>query len=365
MGKMASQDTNDDDSTDGDFSAEEDAHDFSEDDEISFKKVDKSSRTKKNSYHDFSDEDLDDEDYCNDEDGNKKLEISNPSSKESHRSSKTPKGPCRAKVMATNSGSKLTVTFNANGQPVGENSVQFSSYLGNIASEMVPLTFSDWRAIKNGYKDLYWQSVLQKFILDEGCITYALQQIGRLWWAHKSRLRGKIRVYMKKKKDIACLKPKDCDDAEWEMFVKQMSRRKFILKSHKFQAMREKQDLPHTCSRQDYARLECEMQGISSSALPREVLQFGSKSHLKIITQVKSVTGSKILRILQAHGLTPEIPEDLYHLIKKVVTIFKHLERNRKDNDSKFRLILVESRIHRLARYYKRTKKLPLSRNSE
>ncbi|CAE5976481.1 unnamed protein product [Arabidopsis arenosa] len=46
------------------------------------------------------------------------------------------------------------------------------------------------------------------------------------------------------------------------------------------------------------------------------------------IVQVKSVTGSKILRILKAHG-------------------------------SKFRLILVESRIHRLARYYKKTKKLP------
>lgn len=77
------------------------------------------------------------------------------------------------------------------------------------------------------------------------------------------------------------------------------------------------------------------------------------------IAQVKSVTGSKILRILKAHGLAPEIPEDLYHLIKKAVAIRKHLERNRKDKDSKFRLILVESRIHRLARYYKRTKKLP------
>lgn len=58
-------------------------------------------------------------------------------------------------------------------------------------------------------------------------------------------------------------------------------------------------------------------------------------------------------------GLAPEIPEDLYHLIKKAVAIRKHLERNRKDKDSKFRLILVESRIHRLARYYKTTKKLP------
>jgi len=30
----------------------------------------------------------------------------------------------------------------------------------------------------------------------------------------------------------------------------------------------------------------------------------------------------------------------------------------RKDRDSKFRLILVESRIHRLARYYKRKSKI-------
>lgn len=33
----------------------------------------------------------------------------------------------------------------------------------------------------------------------------------------------------------------------------------------------------------------------------------------------------------------------------------QHLERNRKDKDSKFRLILIESRIHRLARYYRTT----------
>ncbi|KAJ8478277.1 hypothetical protein OPV22_022004 [Ensete ventricosum] len=77
------------------------------------------------------------------------------------------------------------------------------------------------------------------------------------------------------------------------------------------------------------------------------------------IAQVKSVTGNKILRILKAHGLQPGIPEDLYFLIKKAVAIRKHLERNRKDKDSKFRLILVESRIHRLTRYYKRTKQVP------
>merc|ERR1712151_627814 len=77
------------------------------------------------------------------------------------------------------------------------------------------------------------------------------------------------------------------------------------------------------------------------------------------IAQVKSVTGQKVVRILKANGLAPEIPEDLYMLIKKAVQVRKHLEKHRKDKDSKFRLILIESRIHRLARYYRTTKKLP------
>lgn len=58
-------------------------------------------------------------------------------------------------------------------------------------------------------------------------------------------------------------------------------------------------------------------------------------------------------------GLAPEIPEDLYHLIKKAVSVRKHLERNRKDKDSKYRLILIESRIYRLSRYYKKIGQLP------
>jgi len=77
------------------------------------------------------------------------------------------------------------------------------------------------------------------------------------------------------------------------------------------------------------------------------------------IPQVKAVTGNKILRILKSAGLAPQVPEDLYHMVKKAVNMRRHLERNRKDIDSKFRLILVESRIHRLARYYKQSKALP------
>ncbi|KAI7853385.1 40S ribosomal protein S13 [Circinella umbellata] len=134
-------------------------------------------------------------------------------------------------------------------------------------------------------------------------------------------------------------------------------------------------------------RMYCAGKGISGSALPyrrsppswlktntEEVVDLICKNAKKGLSpaqiglilrdshgipQVKSVTGTKIVRILKANGLAPEIPEDLYHLIKKSVTIRKHMERNRKDMDSKYRLILVESRIHRLARYYKTAGQLP------
>lgn len=77
------------------------------------------------------------------------------------------------------------------------------------------------------------------------------------------------------------------------------------------------------------------------------------------VPQTKNITGKKIIRVLKIKKIAPEIPEDLYFLIKKAVNVRKHLERNKKDKDSRFRLILIESKIHRLSRYYKRKNKLP------
>merc|ERR1711977_181830 len=92
--------------------------------------------------------------------------------------------------------------------------------------------------------------------------------------------------------------------------------------------------------------------GIAGSALPykRSAPRWLKTSPEEIKEQIFK---------LARKGLTPQIPEDLYHLIKKAVQVRKHLERNRHDKDSKFRLILIESRIHRLARYYRTKSQLP------
>lgn len=46
-------------------------------------------------------------------------------------------------------------------------------------------------------------------------------------------------------------------------------------------------------------------------------------------------------------------------MIKKAVSVRKHLEANRKDFDAKYRLRLIEARIHRLSRHFKTAKTLP------
>ena len=109
---------------------------------------------------------------------------------------------------------------------------------------------------------------------------------------------------------------------------------------------------------------------ISSSDLSEQIVKMAkrgsSPSQIGVVLrdqygvpQVKSVTGQKILRILKVAGVAPSLPEDLYHLIKKAVNVRKHIEKYRADRDGKFRLILIESRIHRLARYYRQAKALP------
>ena len=43
------------------------------------------------------------------------------------------------------------------------------------------------------------------------------------------------------------------------------------------------------------------------------------------VPSIKLLTGQKIVRLLKKNGCAPEIPEDIYCLIKKAVNIRRHL----------------------------------------
>ena len=77
------------------------------------------------------------------------------------------------------------------------------------------------------------------------------------------------------------------------------------------------------------------------------------------IPLVKPILGKSITEVLEEHGLAPQIPEDLMFLIRKAIKIRKHLEEHPKDMSAKRGLLLTESKIRRLIKYYKRVGKLP------
>jgi small subunit ribosomal protein S15 len=77
------------------------------------------------------------------------------------------------------------------------------------------------------------------------------------------------------------------------------------------------------------------------------------------IPNIKEVTGKSLGQIRQEHSLMPEIPEDIMALIKKSVSLKKHVEKNHKDESARRGITLTESKIKRLAKYYKRIGKLP------
>lgn len=77
------------------------------------------------------------------------------------------------------------------------------------------------------------------------------------------------------------------------------------------------------------------------------------------VPDVKLVTGKSIGDILAENGVAPQIPEDLFFLMKKAVNINTHLQSHPKDLGNKRGLQLVEAKIRRLVKYYKRVGKLP------
>jgi small subunit ribosomal protein S15 len=77
------------------------------------------------------------------------------------------------------------------------------------------------------------------------------------------------------------------------------------------------------------------------------------------VPSIKLTTGKQVTQILADGGISPRLPEYLQSLLKKAIRLDEHLKEKRKDLHNKRALTLVESRIRRLAKYYKRTGRLP------
>jgi small subunit ribosomal protein S15 len=76
------------------------------------------------------------------------------------------------------------------------------------------------------------------------------------------------------------------------------------------------------------------------------------------IPLVKPVLGKNITEILAENNIRRDMPEDLTQLVQKAVGLQKHLKAHNSDHRNVRSLELIEAKIHRLSRYYKRIGKL-------
>jgi small subunit ribosomal protein S15 len=77
------------------------------------------------------------------------------------------------------------------------------------------------------------------------------------------------------------------------------------------------------------------------------------------IPSAKPFVGMTIGQFLEAEKLSPKFPDYLLSLIKKAVGMRNHMRRNKPDLGNKVKLLHVESKIHRLVKYYRKEKRIP------
>lgn len=104
---------------------------------------------------------------------------------------------------------------------------------------------------------------------------------------------------------------------------------------------------------------------ISAKEVEKLVVQFSKDDNLSsseigirlrdtyAVPNVKALCGKSIKNILKENGVESSVPEDLQALVNKVYSLKKHLHANPKDVHNKRSLLLVESKIRRLTKYYK------------
>jgi len=77
------------------------------------------------------------------------------------------------------------------------------------------------------------------------------------------------------------------------------------------------------------------------------------------ISSIKSVTGKTMKQFMEENGINQEIPEDLEALVKRALSLQNHLKSNKGDRKNVRSLELLEAKVHRLSKYYKKKNVIP------
>jgi small subunit ribosomal protein S15 len=76
------------------------------------------------------------------------------------------------------------------------------------------------------------------------------------------------------------------------------------------------------------------------------------------VPSVQITTGKSVTQILEEKNFKKQLPQDMIDIISKYIDIAKHVEANKQDKTAKRGLVLAQSKLARLSKYYKRTGKI-------
>jgi small subunit ribosomal protein S15 len=71
------------------------------------------------------------------------------------------------------------------------------------------------------------------------------------------------------------------------------------------------------------------------------------------VPDVKLATGKKVTEILEDNDAAPDLPEDFRNLLERAVGLHEHMDEHPQDVQNKRALQNTESKIRRLADYYR------------
>ena len=77
------------------------------------------------------------------------------------------------------------------------------------------------------------------------------------------------------------------------------------------------------------------------------------------VPSFRGLTGKGMVEFLREEKLYSRFPEDMLNLLRKAVRMHQHLQKNKKDVHNRVKYQHVVSKIHRLAKYYKRKGIIP------
>ena len=123
------------------------------------------------------------------------------------------------------------------------------------------------------------------------------------------------------------------------------------------------QSMKPSTMKSDWVKLTPEQIGKLVVEMNKEALN-ASQIGIKLrdehaISAIKSVTGKNMKGFMEENGINQEIPEDLEALVKRALSLQNHLKSNKGDRKNVRSLELLEAKVHRLSKYYKKKNIIP------